>query len=34
MMHPEGFEEHMKLIQDVLKTEDKPRWYVLAGPFY
>jgi hypothetical protein len=33
-MHPEGFEERMKLIRDVLKTEDKPRWYVLAGPVY
>lgn len=33
-MHPEGFEERMKLIQNVLNTEDKPRWYVLAGPVY
>jgi hypothetical protein len=33
-MHPEGFEERVKLIQGILKTEDKPRWYVLAGPVY
>jgi hypothetical protein len=33
-MHPEGFEERLKLIQQVLKTKDKPKWYVLAGPDY
>jgi len=33
-MHPDGFEERMKLIQGILKTEDKPRWYMLAGPVY